>query len=94
MKVVLPAVELGGDEAGLLLHERGVVSRHLEEALGVGGRQGELVDEQDRAVVVLQLLGVGDLVVHLTQSHCSHISFRPVTRDGTSPPALFTDTSR
>jgi len=27
---------------------------------------------------VLQLLGVGNLVIHLTQSHCSYVSFRPV----------------
>src|SRR5215831_4920702 len=70
------AVELPGDEAGLLLHERGVVGPHLKEALDVAGRHVELVDEHDRAVVVLQLLGVSDLVVHLTQSHRSRFSLR------------------
>src|SRR5262249_36659332 len=65
------AVELGRDEAGLLLHEGGVVSPDLQEALRIAGRQVELVNEHDRALVALQLLDVGDLVVHLTQSHRS-----------------------
>src|SRR5712691_11299447 len=47
------AVQLGGNEAGLLLHECSVVGPYLEEVLGVGGRQGELVDEHDRAVVLV-----------------------------------------
>src|SRR6266566_6687691 len=66
------AVELGGDKAGLLLHVCGVVGPHLQEPLGVFGCQVELVDEDDRAVVVLQLLPIGDLAVHLTQGHRPH----------------------
>src|SRR5262249_31081068 len=48
---------------------------HRQEALSVAARQVELVNEHDRAVVVLQLLDVGDLVVHLTQSHRSRFPF-------------------
>src|SRR6266568_2888079 len=47
------AVQLGGNESGLLLHECGVVGPCLQEALGVAGRQVELVDEHDRAVVLV-----------------------------------------
>ena len=71
-------VELGGDEAGLLLHERGVVGPRLEEAPGVAGCQVELVDQDHWAVVVVELLGVADLVVHLTECHCCPLPGRVV----------------
>src|SRR6266516_6080337 len=39
------AMELGGDEAGLLLHVCGVVGPNLQETLDVAGCQVELVDQ-------------------------------------------------
>lgn len=51
---------------GCLLHERGVVSPQFRELLGITGRQVELVDQHHWAVILLQLLHVGDLVVYLT----------------------------
>src|SRR5262249_9128732 len=72
------AVQLGGDEAGVLLHERGVVGPHLEEALGVGGRPGGMGYQHHPALLVVTLPGVGDLVVPLTYLHRPPLSFGPV----------------
>ena len=55
---------------GLLLHEGGIVGPCLQQAVRILRCHVELVDERDRAGVLLELLEERNSVVHLRELSC------------------------
>jgi hypothetical protein len=58
-------VKLRGDEAGLLLHERGIRRPGFLELVGLFGFDRESVDEDHRADLLLHLRKERDVPIHL-----------------------------